>query len=247
MSVFENLNPIKRKFFESIGIYNDNDIPSSFNEKILSLNSIISEPEKFCIGDYNFCFQSQSLFSMKDLVGTDHARYAGKTWLEAFLDLDRGDKNLELYFSNPNYYTDLFVNGESDLGLVKKEGKYYIFGRAGGGNNRLIIMKLKYLSAINKSGVDKLNVDKEFSFLANIRYVPSEITSENIFYLVFPDGGYETSGYYAINKSNNENIELYDIVSGYPMNTKIVVNNILGKDIGRLELPNFHSKTRKQK
>ena len=242
MLIFENLSPIKKKFFESIGIYTAADIPSSFNERILHLNNVISESEKLCIQDYNLCYQSQCLFSMKDLIGTDHDRYAGKTWLEAFFDLDRCDENLQLYFSNPNYYSDLFLKGSSDLGLVKKDGKYYIFGRAGGGNNRLIIMKLKYLAVASRHGIDKSMVDEEFSFLGNIRYVPSKSTADNIFYLVFPDGGYKSSGYYALNKSNNAKMEIYDIVSGYPINTKIVASNIIGEDIGKIELQNTPNK-----
>lgn len=244
MLKIEDLSPMKKKFFESIGICSTADIPNSFNEKILSLNTAISESEKFCIGDYNVCLQSQSLFSMKDLVGTDHDRYAGKTWLEAFLDLDRGDKNLELYFLNPNYYSELLANGYSDLGLVKKDGKYYIYGPAGGGNNRLIIMKLKYLAAISKKDADLSEIDKNFTFLGNIRYVPTKTTADNIFYLTFPDGGFKPSGYYVINRSSSEKFELYDIVTGYPRNIEVIRSSVDGESIGGIDLLQLQGKSK---
>lgn len=244
MEIINNLSQIKRKFFESIGIYCDSDIPESFNEKVLFFNPLITESQKFCIDDYNFCFQEQALFSIKDLVGTDHQRYAGKTWLEAFLDLDRGDENLELYFNNPNYFSDLMSSEYSDLGLAETDGKYYIYGRAGGGNNRLIIMKLKYLALVDKGNLDEESINREFNILGNIRHVPSKNTADNIFYLVFPDGGYKTSGYYALNKQVDSRVEVYDIVSGYPFNTKVEVSDVLGEDISRIELDNFVSKSK---
>ena len=43
MAIIDNLNPIKRKFFESIGIFQDSDIPDTFFEKIKSLNVSIED------------------------------------------------------------------------------------------------------------------------------------------------------------------------------------------------------------
>ena len=37
-------------------------------------------------------------------------------------------------------------------------------------------------------------------------------------------------------------MEIYDIVSGYPINTKIVASNIIGEDIGKIELQNTSNK-----
>lgn len=37
MPLIENLSPLKRRFFESIGIYNDLDIPEAFFETIIPL------------------------------------------------------------------------------------------------------------------------------------------------------------------------------------------------------------------
>ncbi len=231
MSLIENLTPLKRKFFENIGIFNDSDIPETFFETIKSLRDNLIESEQFCISDYNISFSSIHPFCIKDLIGTDHDRYAGKSWIEAFLDLDRGDKNLQLYFDNPSYYQLLQTGECHDLGLAKKDGKYYILGQAGGGNNRLIIMKLKYLALANKNSNDINKIDSEHTFYANVRHVPKKETANNIFYLTFPDGSYKTSGYYVVNRSSDENIELYDIVEGYPLNTKVIASNLTGEEI----------------
>ena len=243
MSIIDSLSPMKKKFFESIGIYSDRDIPPTFFEKIKSLNEDFSESEKFCISDYNVCYYSQMPFNIRDLVGTDHDRYAGKSWLEAFLDLARGDENIELYFENPDYYSEL--QGRSDLGLARKDGKFYILGVAGGGNNRLILMKIKYLALASRIKENE-NIDEMMNFYANVRQVPSKKTADSIFYLVFPDGSFCESGYYVINKSNNPNLELYDIVTGYPVDTNVVVSNIKGSEIATTKLDVKHTKLKWQ-
>lgn len=235
MSLIENLTPLKRMFFESIGIFNDSDIPKPFLEPIKSLKEDLTDAERFCVSDYNISFSSISPFCIKDLVGTDHDRYAGKSWLEAFLDLDRGDENLKLYFDNPAYYHTLQTCEHYDFGLAKKDGKYYILGQAGGGNNRLIIMKLKYLALASKSSNRLEEIDKEYTFYANVRYVPKMETANNIFYLMFLDGGYKASGYYVVNKSKDGNTELYDIMMGSPFNPTVVNSNVTGEEIKEFE------------
>ena len=239
MSIIDSLSPLKKKFFESIGIYSDADIPDSFFEVIRPLKGDFSESEKFCVGNYSTCFSSKSMFCMKDVVGTDHDRYSGRTWLEAFLDLDRGDKNLQLYFDNPEYYHKL-QEGESDLGLAQKNNKFYILSKAGGGNNRLILMKIKYLALADKTE-ELSKVDRAMSFYANVRQVPTRETSDNIFNLMWPGGGFMPSGYSVVNKSDDPNIELYDIVTGFPMNTTVVASCVLGTEIDKVELESLHS------
>ena len=228
----ENITPIKRRFLESIGIISIEDIPNSFYDKIENLNNNITNSQKFCISDYNISPNRHNQFEIKDLVGTDHSGYAGKSWIEAFLSLERGDKNLELYFDNPNYYMEF--HDDSLLGLAKKDGKYYILDSAGGGNNRLIILKLKYLALVNQGKVEEADNMKLFG---NIRTVPSIISADNIFNLIFPDGGYQESGYYVINKSTFSD-EKYDIVIDYPFNTKVIASDIIGSDINKLDFSN---------
>ncbi len=107
MSIIERLTPARKRFFEELGILDDNDIPESFFDIIQSYSDNFSESERFCINDYNIAFCSKAFFSLRDVIGTNHDRYANKTWIEAFLDLDRGEEILELYFNNPKYYDEL--------------------------------------------------------------------------------------------------------------------------------------------
>ena len=225
MPIFERLSELQKKYLYSLGIYSDADFPKTFFEKIASMDDDFSESEKFSISDINTCYNNVVPFCMKDLIGTNHSRYINKTWIEAFLDLDRADENIQLYFENPSYYENLKEN--SDLGLVKKDDKYYIFDKAGGGNNRLILMKIKYLALASKFE----NVDQMMSFYAKVRFAPSRQTADNIFYLVFPNGGYSTSGYNVLNKSDNPELEIYDIVKGPLFNFQIIATDVMGSDI----------------
>lgn len=224
MAIVDELSPIKKRFFQELGILKDEDIPESFLDVIASYSEEFSESEKFCISDHNIAFRSKSLFSLADVIGTNHQRYANKTWLEAFLDLDRGDETLELYYSNPNYYGE--IKSDSDLGLAFKDGKYYILDCAGGGNNRLIIMKIKYLAMANKRNENITSLNDEFSFMGNIRVSPSEEVAKTIFYLMFPNGGFVPSGYQVLNKSKRVDEPLFDVVKDYPFNTQVVKENI---------------------
>ncbi len=220
MAIMDRLSENQKKFFHSIGIHSDEDIPSAFFEKIRSLKEDFSESERYIVSDYYVCYNAKMPFCMKDVVGTDHDRYSGKTWLEAFLDLDRGDENIRLYFENPTYYENLKEN--TNLGLAKKDGKYYIFSWAGGGNNRLILMKIKYLALANKIE----NIDQLMTFYVNIRYTPSRETADNIFYLIYPGGGYSMSKFRVLNKSDSPDVEIYDF-----LNSEIIAQNISGSEI----------------
>lgn len=231
MAIVEKLTPWRKKFFESIGIYSDEDIPNSFFDEIVPFTEVFSEAEKFCLDDYDIAFCMTDLFQIKNLVGTNHDKYAGKTWLEAFLELARGEETLELYFKNPSYYEQLKEKENVDIGLAQKDGKYYLLGSAGGGNNRMIIMKLKYLALSSKQDCDLEKIDKELSFCANIRTAPREDVSENIFDLMFPNGGYSSSGYQVINRTVQLDNPRYDIVTDSYFNPEIVASNLSEEDL----------------
>lgn len=239
MSIVENLTPARKRFFEELGILTDEDIPKSFFDIIQSYSDNFSEGEKFCIQDYNIAFCSRTLFSLRDVVGTNHSRYANKTWIEAFLDLDRGEELLELYFKNPEYYDTIKEPENCDIGLAFKNGKYYILDYAGGGNNRMIIMKIKYLALASKENCNLKKLDSQLSFVGNVRISPNEETAKNIFYLMFPNGGFRPSGYQVLNKSVDIDKPLFDIVTNYPMNTQIVYQNIDTEGLANLcDVPN---------
>lgn len=235
MEIIKNLGPFGKRFLEELGIKDDKDIPESFFEIIKSYSKEFSEGEQFCLNDKNIAFSNQFKFSIDKLVGTNHDRYANKTWIEAFMDLDRGEKLLELYFKNPEYYESLKRGDLIDLGLVMKDGEYYIFDKIGGGNNRMILMKIKYLALKAKEGIDKQELSDDFSFCGNVRIAPPDEVSKRIFYFMFPGGGYRESGYYVLNKSNDLAFPLFKIVKDYPLNTTLIQDDVTYDDLLHLE------------
>jgi hypothetical protein len=181
MNIIDILSPSKKRFFESLGIIKDTDIPRSFFDKINSYKTDMTDSEKFYCEDYTISGSFLQTFCMKDIVGTDHDVYASKSWLQAFIELNRGDKTIDEYFLNPKYYDgDLKkgntddVNHSSNIGLVEKNGQYYIHSSAGGGNNRMILMKLKYLALIEGKDEREIEeINRQLSFTGNVRQIPS--------------------------------------------------------------------------
>lgn len=167
---------IKVKFLRDLGIQQDK-YPSGFFDTIENLNQLLTNTEIGYCSDYDRCGGKTGTFCIKDVVGTDHERYAGHTWIDAFLDLDRGASIISKYEENPEYWEEIKKEENSDFGLIKLGDKYYIFGKAGGGNNRLITMKIRYLALIeqangNPSEIERIN--KEFTFVANVRELPED-------------------------------------------------------------------------
>lgn len=221
MKYFDKMSDSKKKFLNFLGIFSDDDFPKGFFEIIKSAKDDLSESEKLCIGDYNTCYCYNSKIDMGKLVGTDHDRYASKSWIEAFCDLDRGDKNIELFFQNPNYYLNEDVD-LVDMGVIEKDNVYYIYGKCGGGNNRLIMMKLFYFASETKG-------KKSFSPLVRVRKVPSKQTADNLFYCMYPDGGYSSSGLNVIKVDTNSEEEIYNVQEGFQ--GPVILKNINGNEI----------------
>ena len=219
--IYEKLSPTKKKFLNLLGIYSDDDFPKEFYDVIKSTRDEITEPEKFCVDDYRTCYCKKEHIDFSRLVGTDHDRYAGKSWIEAFSDLDRGDKNIELFFQNPNYYLNESED-DVDMGVIEKDNEFYIYSRCGGGNNRLIMMKLFYLAQLR-------NGAPYFSPLVRVRMVPTKSTADNIFYCMFPDGGFKDSGLEVIKRDNSDQEEKYDVIEGF--NGPIILENVKGSEI----------------
>lgn len=165
------MNDIRKKFLESIHVSTEN-YPASFYEKIqnIPLSSIETE---YCAVP-NYCDGKKEEFHIRDLIGTNHERYVGKTWIEAYLDLDRGNDIIQLYNQNPNYYKEIREPDKTDLGLIKLDGKYYIFDKAGGWNNRLITMKIMYLSQMANNKINSEKIDEMFTFSARVREIPKD-------------------------------------------------------------------------
>lgn len=168
-------NHIKAKFLYDLGIRKDN-YPISFLDRIQDISKEVSTTEIGYCSVAQYCDGKPEKFCIKDVVGTNHQRYAGKTWIDAFLDLDRGDNIIELYNINPKYWQEMKDLNKADIGLLKYRGKYYIFDKAGGGNNRIITMKIRYLSLIAQATtaeeIERIN--EEFTFSANVRELPED-------------------------------------------------------------------------
>lgn len=169
-------NNIKAKFLYDLGIRREN-YPMSFLDKIQDISQIVSTTEIGYCSVSQYCDGKAEKFCIKDVVGTNHQRYAGKTWIDAFLDLDRGDNIIQLYDTNPDYWQEMKCLDNAEMGLIKYGNKYYIFDGAGGGNNRIITMKIRYLSLIAQAGNNTDEIDKinnEFTFSANVRELPED-------------------------------------------------------------------------
>ena len=150
-----------------------------FFESIQDINTLLTNTELGYLSYRPLCDGKKEYFCIRDLVGTDHQRYAKHSWLDSFLDLDRGNNIIQLLYENPKYWEDLKVCDNTDLGLIKYNDKYYIFSKAGGGNNRLITMKIMYLSLIHQAGGNPYEIDrinKQFTFSANVRELPLDYT-----------------------------------------------------------------------
>ena len=219
--IYEKLSPTKKKFLNLIGIYSDDDFPKEFYDVIKSTRDEITESEKFCVDDYRKCCCNNEHLDLSRLVGTDHDRYAGKSWIEAFSDLDRGDENIILFFKNPDYYLNE-LEDDIDMGVIEKNNEYFIYSRCGGGNNRLIMMKIFYLA-------QSKNCIPYFSPLVQVRTVPTKSTADNIFFCIFPDGGFTGSGLEVIKRDKNSKEERYDVQEGF--SGPIILENVNGSEI----------------
>lgn len=223
MNYFNNLSNSQKQLLINMGIYNDKDMPVEFFEKIRSLNDDLNEAELYCVSDYYKPYCYDSFLNLDKLIGTDHDKYKNKSWIEAFSILSRGEEIASLYLQNPTYYDNKDFS-KIDMGVVEKNGSYYIFNRNGGGNNRLITLKI--ISIIQKNrGINILTP------LVRFRRVPSIETCENIFFCEFPDGSLKESGY-KVRKSNPNNFEEnYDIIYGPLFKDNVVYTNISGNNI----------------
>lgn len=169
-------NNIKARFLYDLGIRKDN-YPMSFLDKIEDISQIVSTTEIGYCSVTKYCDGKAEKFCIKDVVGTNHQRYSGRTWIDAFFDLDRGDRIIELNDANPDYWQEIKSLDKADIGLIKYGDKYYIFDGAGGGNNRIITMKIRYLSLIAQAGdnADEIErINNEFTFSANVRELPED-------------------------------------------------------------------------
>ena len=230
--IFSKLTPLQRRFLEELDIYSDEDIPQSFFDIIKSYDEEFSTAENYVLSDYYMCQNDIVRVCIKDVVGTNHSSYAGKTWIDAFMSLARGEEILSLYFDNPSYYDNLRNPQNGYIGgLVKKNGEYYIFDGAGGGNNRMITMKIKYLALASKYGETE-ELIKQFSFYSNIRITPKEDVANSIYCIAFPSGKFPASGYFVqISDVTAGGEVLYKIITGPLLERRVVLDRLTGEEL----------------
>ena len=167
---------VKVRFLSSLGVKKE-QYPTGFFDTIQNVNEVLTNTEIGYCALSESCGGKPEMFCIKDVIGTDHDRYANRTWIDAFMDLDRGAQIISMNEENPAYWEEMKQKENADIGLIKSGDKYYIFSRAGGGNNRIITMKIKYLALIEKANGDPEEIDrinKEFTFYANIRELPKD-------------------------------------------------------------------------
>ena len=223
MGYFDRLKKSQQDFLKKIGIYRDEDMPPEFFDTIKSLRQNLTEEEIYCVSDYykSYCYNGN--LDMTKLIGTDHDKYIGKSWIEAFCTLSRGEEIADLYLKNPDYYKN-DDSKQIDMGVIEKDGYYYISSKNGGGNNRLITLKLLSIMQ-NKNGSSTV------APLVRFRKVPSLDTCKNIFFCEFPNGDFTVSGY-EIKKTNfNSPEEYYDIIDGPVFTDNVIYTNVYGHEI----------------
>lgn len=230
MSYFDRLKNNQKRFLRNLGIYSDADMPTEFFGKIKSLNEDLTSEEIYCVSDYYkpYCYNGK--LDMSKLVGTDHDKYVGKSWIEAFCELSRGEDIAELYFQNPDYYKNDDPN-EIDMGIIEKDGQYYISSKAGGGNNRLITLKLLAIMQ-QRAGQDII------SPLVRFRRVPTMETCKNIFGVEFVDGQLTKASRYQIEKTDPDKPEeYYNVVEGLLWSGKVIAEHIPGSALLQTVFP----------
>ena len=168
----------KKKFLESIGL-DINNLPPEFEKHSDTIEDTFSREEIEFLKRENLTGREIKTFSLKDLVGTVHIDYSNKTWLEAFLTSKRGDRAVDEYFKNPEYYsTDLKqldqsnLSHETPLELYESDGKFFI----NGGNNRLSLIMMKYLAEMSKAQTEeeRAKIDKDYTFVAEVQSTPKD-------------------------------------------------------------------------
>lgn len=223
MGYFDGLKESQQEFLMRIGIYSDVDMPPEFFDTIKSIQQELTEEERYCVSDYYkpYCYHGN--LDMTKLIGTDHEKYIGKSWIEAFCILSRGEQIADSYLKNPDYYKN--ENPQNiDMGVIEKDGYYYISSKNGGGNNRLITIKLLSI-------VQNRNGSSIISPLVRFRKVPTLDTCKNIFFCEFPNGDLVESGYEIRKTDMNSPEEYYDIIDGPVFTDNVIFENVYGHDI----------------
>ncbi len=167
-------------FLKKVGINDKENLNSFPKEMFEKLESMSLDKYEFKYFDLSGYLGHYETINISEIAGSIGSLYSNKTWIHNFLNLDRLEKNCELALSNPDYYTS-FMSSNADknkfslnnttIELYKKNDKYYIEG----GHHRLCILKLIYLTELEKIRKNPEQIDelkKKYSFNCFVRQLP---------------------------------------------------------------------------
>lgn len=181
----------KAHFLHKVGIDLEN-LPEEFEKTLKSYESSLTKEEQDFLFSDSYTKEFVLPFSMKDIVGTTHPVYKNKTVLEAFLITQRGDENINKFFSNPAYYSETlrqpnqtfkFAGHDTPIELNRDaKGDCYITG----GNNRLMLLMMIYLKELSdaKTEEEKNEVNKKYTFYAEVRSLPKDKEVNNTIFML---------------------------------------------------------------
>jgi hypothetical protein len=178
----------KLDFLNDLGI-SLSSIPYTFLEQCHSYSNDVNELEYWFNDKDHLSFIGMQKVCIKDIVGTNHPGYQNKSWIDAFLDSKRGCEIIDLLKKHPSYYfEDLKQKKQSSLihdtplEVFQIDNKYYIKG----GNNRILLLKMLYLSELknSESDLEKKLLDEKYSFYMNTNKVPETRIVISIIYFL---------------------------------------------------------------
>lgn len=175
----------KRSFFNSIGL-DINNLPQELQIKTSSMQKKLPKEDILFLSSSNLTRSELKHFRLKNLIGTDNINYDNKTWIEIFSQNEKSDEIVKQYYKNPNYYfkelrklDQSTLTHNNELELYEDNGKFFIKDGVG----RLSFMMIKYLLEMSRaqSKEERLMINKQYIFAANIRSVPKD---RDIMYLI---------------------------------------------------------------
>ncbi len=206
------ISDTKKAFLESLEI-DINNLPDEFNKFNNGYNGSVKSKE----ASYLF-FEAPkftSRFCMKDIVGTKHPDYENKSFFDSFLTTKRGDIIINSYINNPEYYEKVLkqpdqsyetCRHDTPIELYKVDDEnYYVVG----GNNRINLMMMLYLTDLSKAKTDKEKeeVYKKHTYYAVIKALPKNKKIVNVITLlkeIYKNIGFKFAG-------ENPNDCIYDV------------------------------------
>ena len=183
------ISKIKLEFLEKLGI-NINNPPSEFRRMNQSYEVLFSNEERKFVYSNDYTARFILPFSMKDICGTDHPDYEDMTFLESFLKIKRGYDNIRKFYSNPKYYTETLKQKDQSKKTASHDTPLELYrlsdGRCvvKGGNNRINIMMMLYLSELSKAKTEeeKEQINEKYTFYAEVRSLPK---NEDVYNAIF--------------------------------------------------------------